>query len=121
MPVNFSIENNNIALFKVSGKLGKDEFEQAQGECETAIKKLGSIKILVILDNFQGWEKEKGWEDFSFAERNDSYIEKMAIVGDKQWEDLTYAFTAKGLRPVPIEYFDAGQESAAHEWLASDS
>ena len=121
MPVNFSLENGNIGLFKVSGKLGKDELEQAQNECEAVIQKTGNIKILAVLDNFQGWEKAKGWEDLSFAERNDPYIEKMAIVGDKQWEDLAYAFTAKGLRPVPIEFFDEAQEDAARQWLNSDS
>lgn len=121
MPVQFILENGNIGLFQVSGILGKDELEQAQSECEAAIQKIGDIKILAILDKFQGWEKAKGWEDFSFAERNDSYINKIAIVGDKQWEDLAYAFTAKGLRPVPIEYFDEGQEDVARQWLNSDS
>ena len=121
MPVKFSLESDNIGLFKVSGKLGKDELERAQSECESAIKKMGNIKILAVLDNFQGWEKAKGWEDLTFAERNDPYIEKMAIVGDRQWEDLAYAFTAKGLRPVPIEYFDEGQEESARQWLTSYS
>jgi hypothetical protein len=35
-------------------------------------------------------------------ERNDPYIEKMAIVGDKRWEDLALMFAAKGLGPFPI-------------------
>jgi hypothetical protein len=26
-------------------------------------------------------------------------------------------FTAKGLRPFPIEYFPSGQESKARSWL----
>jgi len=121
MPVQFSFENGSIGLFKVSGKLGKDEFEQAQNTCETAIKKIGNLKILILLDNFQGWESAKGWEDSSFPERNDSYIDKIAIVGDKQWMDLAYAFTLKGLRSVPIEYFDEGQESTARLWLNSDN
>ena len=121
MTIKFSLENKNIGIFHVSGKLGKDELEQAQNECEAAIKNFGSIKILVVLDNFQGWEKSKGWEDLSFQERNDPYINKMAIVGDKEWEDLAYAFTVKDLRPVPIEYFGEGQENAARTWLDSDS
>ncbi len=73
----------------------------------------------MILEKFTGWEKAKGWEDNSFADRNDRYIEKMAIVGDSQWRDLVYAFTLKGLRPVPIEYFEANAEEAARQWLSS--
>jgi membrane-bound lytic murein transglycosylase MltF len=30
-----------------------------------------------------------------------------------------YAFTARRLRPVPVEYFEAGQEAAALRWLDS--
>ncbi|MCK5307531.1 MAG: STAS/SEC14 domain-containing protein, partial [Zetaproteobacteria bacterium] len=40
-----------------------------------------------------------------------------AIVGDAEWRDLVYAFTGKGLREVPIEYFEANQEEAARQWL----
>lgn len=117
MPAQFSLENGNIAFFKVSGKLSKEELIQAQNECEAAIQEIGRISILIMLDNFQGWEKAKGWEDFSFAERNDPYINKIAIVGDKKWEDLAYAFTAEGMRPVPIKYFDEGREGPALNWL----
>jgi hypothetical protein len=53
----------------------------------------------------------------SFPERNDPYIEKIAIVGDPQWQDLVYAFTLKGLRPVPIEYFSTDEEFRARQWL----
>ena len=117
MPVEFTVEKGNLGVFRVSGQLSVAELEQAQGECEAVIKKEGQIKILVVLENFAGWEKAKGWEDVSFPERNDPYIKKMAIVGDAEWRDLVYAFTGKGLRKVPIEYFDVNQEEAARQWL----
>ena len=120
MPVKFSAESGNLGVFRVSGKLGLDELEQAQGECEAMIRNVGKIKILAVLDNFQGWEKARGWEDLSFADRNDPYIDKFAIVGNEKWKDLAYAFTAKGLRPVPIEFFADGEETAARQWLTSD-
>lgn len=63
--------------------------------------------MLVIMENFIRWERTEGWEAMSFSERNDSYIEKLAIFGDDRWHDLIYAFTAKGLRPVPIGFFEA--------------
>ncbi len=119
MAIKFRLDKGSIGLFNVSGILGKAELEQAQNECESAIQKMGHIKILVVLDNFQGWEKAKDWEDLSFSARNDAYIDKLAIVGDQQWKDLVFAFTAKGLRPVLIEYFGEGQEGAARTWLNS--
>jgi hypothetical protein len=117
MPIEWNFEKGNLAVFRVSGKLGKTELDKAQSECEVMIQKLGHVKILVVMENFSGWERTEGWEDMSFSERNDPFIEKIAIVGDVEWRDLVFAFTARGLRPIPIEYYEAGQESAAREWL----
>ncbi len=117
MPVQFAAEKGDLGVFRVSGQLSVAELEQAQGECEALIKKESQIKILVVLENFAGWEKVKGWEDVSFPLRNDPYIKKMAIVGDAEWRDLVFAFTGKGLRKVPIECFDVNQEEAARQWL----
>ena len=119
MPIKWKLEEDNLAVFRVSGKLGKDEFDQIQAETESAIHKVGQIKILVLLEDFAGWEAAEGWEDTSFAERNDPYIQKFAIVGDAKWRDLVTLFTLKGLRPVPIEYFEADQQAVAREWLDS--
>lgn len=117
MSVEFEIENNDVAVFRISGELKIQEFEDAQRKCEEFIKKVGQIKILVISDKFEGWEKAEGWGDWSFADRNDPYIDKIAIVGDDKWRDLVYAFTGKGFRPVDIEYFNKEHETGARRWL----
>lgn len=120
MPVKFEMDAGNLGVFHISGKLTRDEYVSAQNEAEAVIQKLGSIKILVLLEDFSGWERAEGWEDLSFTEQNDPYIEKMAIVGHPQWQDLVHAFTLKGLRPVPIEYFATEEESKARQWLQGD-
>lgn len=116
MTIEWKLEKNNLALFHVSGQLGKDEYEKIQSEIESIIHKVGQIKILVILDDFLGWQTATGWEGTS-TESIDPYISKMAIVGDEKWRDLATVFTLKGLRPVPIEYYNTTDESTAREWL----
>ncbi len=73
--------------------------------------------MLAILHDFTGWDKDKGWEDSSIANRNDDYMKKMAIVGDEKWRDLVEIFTLKGMRSVAIEYFASDKEQAARDWL----
>lgn len=120
MPVSWKLNTDNLGIFTVTGKLASDELKQAQNQAEKIIKQLGGIKILIVLDEFLGWKKDQHWDDFSFGERNDQYINKIAIVGDKKWEDLIYAFTLKGLRPFPIEYFSEADLSLAKEWLIKE-
>ena len=117
MPVRFELENVDLCSINVSGKLSVEEIRQVQEECEKVIRRVGKVKLLVILDGFQGWHVQPGWEDISFAERNDPHIGKFAIVGDEQWRDLAYVFTLKDLRPVPIRYFAEGQLAEARSWL----
>ena len=117
MPIKFEVQDDDVIVFRISGELKIDEFHAVQLQCEEIIKKIGHVKFLVITENFQGWERAEGWGDWSFAERNDPYIEKIAVVGDLKWKDSVLAFTAKGLRPVSIEYFDSEEETNARQWL----
>jgi len=109
---------NGIVTMQVTGKLAEADLAKVQQRVATIIRGEGKIRILVLAESFEGWDRGK-WNEFAFQERNDPYIEKMAIVGDKQWQDLALMFTAKGLRPFPIEYFAPGELAKARAWLAS--
>ena len=76
-----------------------------------------SAEIANVSENFAGWERGAAWNDFSFSD-SDSGIERMAIVGERKWEDMALLFTAKGLRPFPIEYFEPASMAAARDWIA---
>ena len=119
MPIEMTCEEDSLVVLRISEKLKISEFQGAQRKCEDIIKEVGDIKILVITSNFEGWERAQGWSDWTFSDRNDTHIKKIAIVGDAKWKDLVYAFTAKDLRPVAIEYFDSSQEFKARRWLES--
>lgn len=45
MAVEWQLEENNVFVIRVTGKLGIDEMGDAQSNCETAISKLGHIKF----------------------------------------------------------------------------
>ena len=98
-----------LRCFECQGYSKKNEFNGAQCKIKEVIKKTGHVQILILTENFEGWERSEGWGDWSFAERNDSYIDKIAVVGDEKWRDSVFSFTGKGFRSVAIEYFDAGQ------------
>lgn len=108
--------SNRIITMKVTGKLKYADLAAAQKSAAQTIKKIGKVKILVITENFQGWEKGK-WGDVSFSSENDANIEKIAIVCEKQWEELAQLFVAKGVRRVQIEFFPPDQLEMARAWL----
>ncbi|MGZ8157695.1 MAG: STAS/SEC14 domain-containing protein [Methylobacter sp.] len=106
-----------IVTAKITGLLNYEELLKLQESVFNIIAQLGKIKALIICEDFQGWSKEGDWGELSFQNQTDPYINKMAIVGDRQWEELAMMFTGKGLREFPIEYFQTEELDKAEAWL----
>ena len=107
----------DLVTCKFWGTLTQLELATIQRETSAIIESKDSIGLLVIVEDFQGWERGE-WEDFSFQDENDPKIARMALVGEQRWEDLAEAFVGKGLRAFPIEYFQPSELSQALRWLA---
>jgi len=109
---------NRVITARITGKLTQPELALLQKAAGELIKQHGKVRILVVTESFEGWQRGGSWGDLSFQLEHDAEIERMAIVGDRKWEDLTLVFAAKGLRKFPIEYFEPGELSRARAWLA---
>jgi hypothetical protein len=79
------------------------------------------MRLLVLTDDFQGWEQAGDWGDLSFMLQNDPFMEKMAIVGDKKWQDLAVIFAGKGFRHCLVEYFPPEEAAKAQAWLMENT
>jgi hypothetical protein len=108
----------SIVTVEVTGRLTESVLAAVQSRMAEIIREQGKVRILVFTTAFEGWQKSGEWNDFTFQNKNDRYIERMVIVGDEQWKDLALMFTAKGFRPFPIEYFAPVDLAKARAWLA---
>jgi hypothetical protein len=111
--------SDGVLTFKVAGRLIQAEFAAAQKRAGEIIRQQGKVRFLVLVENFAGTEKGGDWGDVSFQADYDPFIEKIAIVGDKKWEDVALLFTSKGIRRVAIEYFQPADLEKAKAWLAA--
>lgn len=110
--------NDGILTARISGMLLSSELAALHAAIAPRLREHGRARMLILAEGFEGWRAGDDWTDMSFTE-NDPFIEKMAIVGDRRWEDLASAFTVKGMRPFPIEYFSPGEVELARAWLAA--
>jgi hypothetical protein len=69
--VNFS---GGVLTLKVSGRLTQGELATAQKAAGEIIEKHGKCSILVLTENFAGWERGGQWEDQSFQDAHDASI-----------------------------------------------
>jgi hypothetical protein len=118
MSANLEQHPGRLLVLRVSGELKKSELDAVQSEFVEKIAGAGTVKLLVLLENFTGWERNEAWgdTDFFFSHRND--FEKIAVVGDPRWEAQVLAFTGAGLRKGPVKFFPETSETEARAWLA---
>ena len=105
MSANLEQHADRLLVLRVGGELKKSELDTVQSEFVEKIARAGTVKLLVFLENFTGWERGEQWgdTDFFFSHRND--FEKIAVVGNLRWEAQVLAFTGAGLRKGPVKFF----------------
>src|SRR5437899_5703296 len=118
MSANLEQHDGRLCVLRVGGELKKSELDAAQSEFVEIIAGAGTVKLLVLLENFSGWERGEQWgdTDFFFSHRND--FEKIAVVGNPRWEAQVLAFTGAGLRKGLVKFFPETAESEARPWPA---
>jgi len=75
------------------------------------------IRMLIQLKDFKGWSAGALWEETKFGARHFSDIERLAIVGDKQWEKTMAEFIAP-FSGAEVKYFDMMDLHLAKAWVS---
>ena len=120
MPITMQHESANIYRLDLSGRLGKPEFDGCEEALAAEIRRIGHVRLLVVLLEFEGWEQSPNWGDLGFYVAHGDSIERIAIVGDEKWRHETLMFASADLRRAPVEFFSSGNALAeARAWLAS--
>jgi hypothetical protein len=104
---------------RISGTLSQGELAAAQRAASGRMRAGHRLKVLILVEDFEGWERGGQWDDFSFQAAHDQDIARMAIVGDPRWRELALMFAARDLRQFPIEYFAPERLAEARAWLAA--
>lgn len=111
-----------LLTVRITGRLTQPELAALQKEAGELLRREHGMRVLILVEDFEGWgEGGEQWGDVSFQSEFDQFIEKLAIVGERRWEDLVLIFVAKGLRRFPVEYFEPADLAAARAWLNAAS
>jgi hypothetical protein len=118
MPVQIQHQPNDTYVLRISGTLKRSEFGAEQTELARHIDTGSKPRLLVILENFEGWERGADWNDLDFMISHGGKISKIAIVAEPRWETLALAFAGAGVRRAPVKFFPPNELEQARNWLA---
>ena len=110
-------DSPDVLGFKMSGKLHDEDYKKFVPLVDDAISTEGKVRILAQFADFHGWDMHALWDDIKFSTTHCTKIDKIALVGDRKWEEWM-AKVCKPFTMAKIRYFDAAQLGAAWKWLA---
>jgi hypothetical protein len=109
-------KSGRVLEVQVSGKLAHEDYLHFVPEFEKMVNKHGKIRVLFEMTDFHGWEAGALWDDVKVDMKHFSDIERLAMVGDKKWEQGMSVF-CRAFSTAKIRYFDHAKTDEARAWL----
>ena len=117
------IERVNDEFFlslKVAGKLTHEDYEKISPMIDSALEGIQDPRVKVFIDvsELEGWELRAAWDDFKLGLRHGNDFDKIAIFGNKKWQEFA-ARIASWFVSGGAKFFEDSDD--AWRWLqASD-
>ncbi|KAA5543059.1 STAS/SEC14 domain-containing protein [Roseiconus nitratireducens] len=116
MPVNISeTADGKVIEVEVNGKLTAADYDLFVPLTEERIRQYGKISMIIVLTDFHGWEAAALWDDLKWDVKHFTDLERLAVVGDRQWQKGVSAF-CRPFTSAEIKYFDWSEREAARSW-----
>lgn len=109
-------KDGQILEIQAGGKLTHADYAQFVPAFERLVKQHGKINVLVELVDFHGWDAAALWDEVKFDLKHLSQIKRLALVGNKVWEEGVANFCAPFVS-ADVRFFDPTQFAEARAWL----
>lgn len=117
--LSIGIERTGSDIFlslKAIGKLTHKDYEIITPLIDSALESVSEPQVNVFIDGseLEGWELRAAWDDFKLGLKHGNEFNKIAIFGNKKWQEYTSKI-ASWFISGEVNYFeDAGD---ALSWL----
>ena len=108
--------SGKVIGFVLSDKLHDEDYRTFVPQVESVLEREGKARLLAHFHEFHGWDLHAVWDDMKFGTKHYSDIERIALVGDRKWEEWM-AKICKPFTKAAVKYFDVGDMEQAWAWL----
>ena len=102
--------------FGMSGKLHDDDYDRFVSMIERAITTERKTRLLLQFEDFYGWNPHALWDDVSFEASHSQEVERIAMVGERDWQEWMDKVRAPFTR-ADVRYFGVSDLDAARGWV----
>jgi hypothetical protein len=109
---------DGIVHARLRGTMTLADQQALEGLAKSLIDAGGKVRLLVTLEEFEGWQKDSAWgDDLGFQLDYGNKIVRIAVVGDQRWKDQALMFVGKGFRDTEVEFFQPDSLARAKAWI----
>lgn len=107
----------NVLGIRLHDTITSDDYERFRPVLDERTRRHGKVRLLVHMDDFDGWgDLEALWEDAKLGAAHYRNVERLAMVGEEQWQRWVTRLTAL-FAPGEVRYFDQDDFDAAWGWI----
>ncbi len=108
----------NLISTVAVNKLDQADYEQLVPILKNKLNGKGKIRWYFAMEDFKGWTPGAAWEDFKFDIQHAGDFEKIAMVGEKEWQEWLTALM-KPFTSAELRFFETKDEEEARRWIRS--
>ncbi len=109
-------EKSNLIALKLESKISKNDVEKIQPLIHKITGKGRKADFYFEIHDFHGYNLQGFWADLKVDASHLSDYGKMAIVGEKKWQEWASKVT-DFFANSEVKYFDLAQKKEAMEWI----
>lgn len=108
--------------FRVSGKVSPEDYQQLLPRLDEAIAAHGTINLLVVIEDFDGWDGLNAAKaDLRFGRNEYRQVGKAAFVSDSAWMARAVKVMDPFTRNTDERTFTLDQIDDAWAWINEDA
>ncbi len=113
------LSDGKVVGFRLQGRLEKADYDRIIPLLESKIERFGKIRVLLEIKELRGITPAALWEDLKFDVRHAKDVERLAVVGDTDWQE----WMAKISQPLiagEARFFEFADLRDAWTWLKAE-
>jgi hypothetical protein len=113
-------ERDGVIRVNLIGRLEPSAYEHVEEDIAALFSRVSPVRLLVDLRQFDGWSGLSALgEHLSILREHRRRPERVAVVGDHQWQKLLQKLLSRFTR-AETRYFDSTHHEQAEVWILQD-
>ena len=106
----------NLIATRATVNLTEADYDKILPLLNNIVEKHQKIRWYFEMEDFEGWKPKAFWEDLKFDVQHANDFEKVAMVGDKKWEEWMTGLM-KPFTSAEVKFFEINHRTKAQKWI----